>query len=30
VCLLASATVMAFFRYLGGKQEITWSKEGEA
>ncbi len=26
VCMLASATTMAFFRHLAGQQKVTWSK----
>ena len=27
VCMLASATTMAFFRHVAGQQKVTWSKE---
>jgi cellulose synthase/poly-beta-1,6-N-acetylglucosamine synthase-like glycosyltransferase len=30
VCMLASATTMAFFRHLAGQQKVTWSKEESA
>lgn len=30
VCMLASATTMAFFRYLNGSQKVTWAKAGVA
>ena len=30
VCMLATATTMAFFRHLAGQQKVTWSKEGDA
>lgn len=30
VCMLASATTMAFFRHLAGRQKVTWAREGEA
>ena len=30
VCMLASATTMAFFRHVAGQQPVTWSKGGGA
>lgn len=30
VCMLASATTMAFFRHLAGRQRVTWAKAGSA
>ena len=30
VCMLASATALAFFRHASGQQKVTWVREGEA
>ena len=30
VCMLASATALAFFRHASGQQKVTWAREGEA
>lgn len=30
VCMLASATTLAFFRHASGQQKITWAREGES